>query len=80
MKNTLRLFAVAFVLAAGVSAHALEPTTSASFKVSYSNVQGVGAVASSASFQARGSVMGQDNKRVQSTQDLPVSVSAFTID
>ena len=80
MKNTLRLFAVAFVLAAGVSAHALEPTSSASFKVTYSNVQGLGAVASSASFQARSSVLGQDNTRLSSTQPLPVSVSAFSID
>ncbi len=79
MKTSLRLFTVALVLATGASAHALESTSSPSFKINYSSVAGLSA-ATSASFQSRGANIGNDNLRVQSAQDLPVTLSTFTID
>ncbi len=58
---------------------ALAPMTSTSFRVNYSLVpNGVGHL-TSASFQARASIIGQASPRL-ATSIVPVTVSAFEVD
>ena len=80
MKTRIRR-AACLVAACGIGAasYALTPTSSPSFRINYSVVpNGVGHM-SSASFQARASVVGQTCPRFASIT-LPVNVSAFEIE
>jgi hypothetical protein len=81
MKSPIKLLLAALLaLAAGTAAHALAPTASASYKVSYSTANGGPALLTGTTIQARCNLAGQDNTRLQSSQLLPVAFSQFGID
>lgn len=80
MKSSVRLLLAAAIAALAMSAYALEPTGSASFRVNYSTANGASAVVASASFKVLGNTVSMANTRVQSSQPLPVTLTSFTID
>lgn len=80
MKLTIGVLAAALMVGSAGSAFALQPVSSPSFRINYAAVAPGGSALSGTTFNAPTAAVGQNLTRLQSSQQLPVSLSGFLVE